>query len=643
MSTLLIDKDDVGAGASPRENYCVAIIGSGPRGMSVLERLVAYLGSAAHGATSIYLIDSHEIGCGRIWRRDQPDWFLMNTVADEVSAFSGMPDGGKARPGAGPCLADWWRDRDPTYPGPNSYAPRALHGEYMQFVLQAIEAAMPEGCRLYKVVGTVRDLEISGDRVQLVFDAHPALLVDRVVVATGHTLPQLDPQHQRFADFAKEREALRYFRGDSTADTELEQLGAGVPVGIIGMGLTFYDVISALTIGRGGSFQASSSGELQYVCSGREPRIYAGSRSGLPILARGRNQKEPNYRLEPAVFTCARTNRLRARGQVDFMREVLPLLLAEVDLAWYQAQIRRSDGSARELAFRAEVIARQLTSRADIQELAATYGGTQLEPVDLDAVADPFAQERFDDPNSFKLRLLLQLDDDLHHANEGNVDSPLKSALAVIRDSRALIRSIVDYGGLTAHSYRKDFLGWYVPRSAFLSAGPPRIRTAQASALIRSGVLTVVGPRMKVVTDEGEGRFICQSPRVAGSKVPVDYLIDARVPVPCLARDTSPLLRNLYIKGILTSFVNRSGGEIYDTGGVSVTAAPFHPVSRNGEILKNLHVIGIPTEHTRWFMAVGSSRPGFWTDFFVDADAIAADISKTIRAGFDRQAMDDLD
>jgi methylaspartate mutase epsilon subunit len=56
-----------------------------------------------------------------------------------------------------------------------------------------------------------------------------------------------------------------------------------------------------------------------------------------------------------------------------------------------------------------------------------------------------------------------------------------------------------------------------------------------------------------------------------------------------------------------------------------VTATPYHPIGRDGRADPGLYVLGIPTEHTRWFMQAGSNRPGFWTDFFTDADAIARD------------------
>jgi len=45
-------------------------------------------------------------------------------------------------------------------------------------------------------------------------------------------------------------------------------------------------------------FTADDDGVPRYRPSGKEPRIVAGSRSGLPMLARGRNQKAPTYRYQ---------------------------------------------------------------------------------------------------------------------------------------------------------------------------------------------------------------------------------------------------------------------------------------------------------------------------------------------------------
>jgi hypothetical protein len=605
----------------------IAIVGSGPRGLSVLERIAArILTEGIERPVEIHLIDPIQIGCGRIWRTNQPDWFVMNTVADEVSSFSGPPDDGPARPGAGPSLAQWWQSNDPHYPGENSYAPRTLHGRYMLFVLATIEAALGPLANLHKVKAWVTELKPEGGDYALALSTGTVLKVDRVILATGHSTPALDDMQEPLANYTAKHPDVRYIRGDSAADMPLAEIPAGSPVGIFGLGLSFYDVMAALTEGRGGRFVPGPTGELEYIASGEEPVLFAGSRSGLPIPARGKNQKHANYRYEPAIFTHARVNALRERGQVDFRTEVLPLLMAEVNLVYYETAIRHRFGTATAAEFRSKASAAGPLPVAAVVELAADCGIDEMQAIDLDRIAHPFAGQHFASPQAFESTLMAQLRADIAQAEEGNVDSPLKAALDVIRDTRALIRTVVDFGGLTPASHRTDFLNWYVPRSAFLSAGPPRARLQQVMALIRAGILRIVGPGIRVTGSEQRPCFIMSSPQVEASAVEVLTMIDARIPVPNLHSDPAPLTKMLVEQGIWTNFVNRSENDAFATGGVAVTPAPFHPINRHQQPDRQLYVLGIPSEHTRWFMQAGSSRPGFWTDFVINADAIATDV-----------------
>ncbi|MGW2562118.1 FAD/NAD(P)-binding protein [Streptomyces sp. NPDC001514] len=606
----------------------VAIIGSGPRGLSILERMAArYAEHPVHEDTEIYLIDSHQIGSGRIWRTDQPEWFLMNTVADEVSAFSGQPDGGPARPGAGPSLAQWWRSVDPHYPGPNSYAPRALHGRYMQFILRTIEENLPENVRLIPVKATVDELERTGDGYRLTLREGAHLTADRVILTTGHATPELTGNQRHLAAFADQRPGVRYVAGDSAADMPLSEIPAGSPVGVLGLGLSFYDVMAALTEGRGGRYEQDGGGGLVYRPSGAEPVIVAGSRSAMPLPARGRNQKHHDYRYDHVLFTTERVLSRSRHGEISFAEDALPWLLAEVELVYYATTLTARYGPGHSTAFEAEVVAAAESGVPDVVAIAAGYGLDDVPPVDLDGQARPFAGLHFDSPEDFEQALMAALADDLAHAEAGNVDDPLKAALDVIRDSRAVIRSLVDFAGLTPTSHREEFLGWYVPRSSFLAAGPPRVRLQQVAALISCGLLRIAGPDTRFSPDPETGRFAVHSPYVAGSRTLVDTIVDARIPTPDVRLDPHPLTHSLREQGIWTSYVNHGrDGDRFDTGGVAVTEAPFHPVDRAGRADEGLYVLGIPTEHTRWFMQGGSSRPGFWTDFVQNADAIAADV-----------------
>ncbi|MEA2666832.1 MAG: hypothetical protein QOI11_3776 [Candidatus Eremiobacteraeota bacterium] len=600
----------------------IAVIGSGPRGLSVVERMGARLAAEPpRRPVEIHLIDAVEVGCGRVWRTDQPDWFLMNTVCGEVSAFSGIPDGGPARAGAGPSLVQYWASVDPRCPGPNGYAPRALHGRYMHFVLEAVERGLPPGATLHRVRAAVETLERAGDGYVLALSNGTRLHADRVILVTGHARQEQTGELAALAEFAAPRPHLRYIDGDSAADMPLDAIPAGSAVGILGLGLSFYDVMAALTLGRGGTFAEKPGGGLVYRPSGREPLLVAGSRSGMPLPARGRNQKEPLYAYTPVMFTPDRVRKNRP-GRIDFKHDAVPWLLAEVNLVYYATELRNRRGADAAAEFTAAVARAAEGGVPDVSALAAHFG-VDLPPVDLDRIARPFTGLAFDDPAAFERALVGELRRDLEHAEHGNVDSPLKAALDVLRDTRWVIRNLVDFSGLTPESHERDFIGWYNPRSAFLAAGPPRIRLWQTLALIEAGVLRVVGPRARFAGDERLDRFVVSSPQVAGSEVPVETVIDARIPSPDVLREAAPLTRKLYDAGVWTGYVNRHGEAEFHTGGVAVTPAPYHPLGRDGAPDTGLYVLGIPTEHTRWFMQGGSSRPGRWTDFVHDADAIA--------------------
>jgi methylaspartate mutase epsilon subunit len=616
------------ATAGGNEPVRIAVVGSGPRGLSVLERLAARATQAPDGpGAEVWLIDDVEVGCGRVWRTDQSPWFLMNTAASEVTMFSGPPDDGPARAGAGPSLGQWWADADPQEADQDGYAPRAVYGRYLRFVLDAVERTAPDRVKVHRVLGRVVDVVNTGARhrtapvsVRLQDGRH--FKVDRAVLTTGHQICEPPAEQRRLEAFAAQRLQAQYIRGDSSADLPLDAIPAGVAVGVIGLGLSFYDVMAQLTLGRGGRFVDDGDGRLRYLPSGREPLLVAGSRGGLPLPARGRNQKRPDHTYRPRILTVARIRQRRARGPIDFRTCVLPFLLAEIDLVYCEA-------NARMRGVVLDVDLRDLVSDVDrfgppraLDRLRERLGLTDLPPLDLEALARPLVDREFASPQEYHAAVRAWIDDDLAAAAQGNADGPLKAALDVIRDVRGVLREAVDFGGLSAES-QEDFLGWFGPLASFLSAGPPMIRLAQTRALLDAGLLVLTGPDTRFET--GPDGFVVRSPQVAGSARTVPVLLDARMPVPDLDRDTSELSKQLRARGVLTTWTNESGPRPARTGGVAVTRAPFHPVGENG-VDTALHVLGIPTEHIRWFTQVGSGRPQVWTGFTADADAVAIDL-----------------
>ncbi|MEU8544849.1 FAD/NAD(P)-binding protein [Streptomyces sp. NPDC048717] len=640
----------------------LAVIGSGPRGLSVLERLVCRLtdeydqaarqGGPAPRPVVVHLVDNTEIGAGRVWRTDQDPWFTMNTVASQITMYSGDGDQGPARPGAGPSLHEWLVAQTPAGEepaGPNDYATRAEYGRYLADVYRSVVRALPPHATLDAHRAGVTAVEPRPDGTyRLTLDAEPhQLTCDRVVLATGHPRNEADPFDAAMESFAG-RHPVHYLRGDSAADMPLDEatIPAGSTVAIRGLGLSFYDVMLSLTVGRGGEFKAAADGTYTYIPSGREPRIVAGSRSGLPIPARGRNQKSATHSHKPmfltrAALTATRAARTARTGsaQLDFGADVLPLLLDEIAYVYYttahraQAGVDGGTGVGTETgagsgAGAADRFARDLADHLhrgqDPAALLASAGLADLPPIDLKALARPFADMRFDGTDAFRTHLLTVMRDDLDQARLGNADGPLKAALDVLRDIRNVVRDAVDFGGLLPASHAEHFERDYLPMNALLSAGPPLERVEQLYALIDQGVVDIVGPHTRFATDETTGTFTVASEQVPGSFAEATALIDARIPTPDLARDTSPLVRRLLADRLVRTFTIQGPDGVHATGGLDVTPAPFRVLDAEGRPHHGLFALGIPTEHTRWFTQVGSSRPGTGqTLFYRDADTIA--------------------
>ncbi|GAB2969971.1 FAD/NAD(P)-binding protein [Amycolatopsis acidiphila] len=611
----------------------VAIIGLGPRGLSVLERLILRL-RARGGANpvTIWAVDTDEHGSGRVWRSGQPLWLAANATASELTAHS--PDN-PLLDGDGPYALSHWSAGDPAGPAlaPDEYPGRARYGAYLHEFFKQLCALAPEGVRIRPILGRAIGLfrAVHGLRLR-VDDGGPDLHVDKAVLTTGHSALEPTEEELAFQRHADRHPGLRYLGRGIAAEQPLDTIPAGATVAVRGLGLTFYDVVRSLTIGRGGRFERDSGGRLRYLAGGREPRIVAGSRSGLPFLARAQVH-EPELAPRPVVLTDERVERLRERARaergtpkLDFAAEVEPLLWAEVEHAYYRCTVRLRDGdqAAREFtaAFGGIVDAQTGIDVRRKDKVLAAYGLGDVPALRADLLAQPFAGSTFADPAAFRRRLLEVLTQDVESALLGPEGSPVKAALEMMRTLRPALPGIVDFGGLLPKSH-EDFLTRFAPMNFLLSAGPPAEHGAQLASLVDAGIVDVVGPQ--ACYGRGEGCFLVESPVVAGSRREARVLLDARAPAPDLHRERDPLLRQLLADGMISEYVNTDPGtgERFATGGLAVTDAPFHVLGADGEPDPDLYALGVVTQNTRWFTQVGTGRPGQDSPFRRDADAIA--------------------
>jgi hypothetical protein len=613
----------------------IVVVGAGPRGLSVLERLVTIASTipAPEGQSlTVEIVDPYEPGAGRIWRTEQSGALLMNTVIGQITIFGHDP--AEPEEDAGPSFQEWLQaSHDPEHvalgESANGYAPRRVYGQYLADAFRQVLSRPPGWVHLQPIRDEVVEIHEADDGYTVILKEGGPRHADAVVLTTGHPRNTLRPHEQELYDFAA-RHGLHFVPGDSASDMPLDQVTKDDVVAIRGLGLTFYDVCARLTQDRGGKFVRDESRTLTYEPSGQEPKIYAGSRSGLPFPARGVNQKEIGDSYQPVCSTTQAIEELRERAKaehqddrLDFKVEVLPLLMLEVHRSYTANTIRQRHGEERADEFLSLFDGIACTIQM-LDKLREKFGVGDIELPDLDQLARPFQGMSYNSSLEFQDYLTGHLEHDLEEASLGNRDGPLKASLDVLRDLRGVIRQAVDHDGLLPDS-QEWFDKWYSPRNSLLSAGPPAFRVEQCVALMRAGIVEVAGPECRFRGEETTGKFTVESPHVLDSLHEATWLVEAHSPDPQLPRNVSPLYIQMRQDGLVSEHVNPMGGDAPDrqTGGLNVSDPPYRVIDATGAIRDDMFALGIPTEHTNWFTQVGSGKPGARSAFTRDARLIA--------------------
>ncbi|MET8690830.1 FAD/NAD(P)-binding protein [Streptomyces sp. NPDC004732] len=634
----------------------VCLIGAGPRGLSVLERICAQeRKSPLWDAVTVHVVDPEPPGAGRVWRPAQSPHLLMNTVASQVTVYTDDSVSIRGPLEEGPSLYEWARSLGlgslppgPATPrgadvlaearalGPDTYPTRALYGRYLTWAFGQVLANAPEHVviRVHRVRAVALEdgggHPFAGAQAVVLEDGARLAGLSAVVLAQGHVAVRAGESERVLAEFAA-RHGLVYIPPANPADVDLSRIAPGQDVLLRGLGLNFFDYMSLFTHARGGVFERVG-GRLVYRPSGREPRLHAGSRRGVPYHSRGDNEKGAHGRYRPRLLTVEHVAALRGGdgGPLCFGTDLWPLISKEVRSVYYEALLAARGEAPGAVACFASGFLHAAPGRAEEGVLAAA-GIEEAERWDWDVVARPYGSRVFGDLAAFRSWLREHLSRDVLEARRGNVRGPLKAALDVLRDLRNEIRLAVDHGGLGAASHREELDGWYTPLNAYLSIGPPAGRVEEMLALMEAGVLDVSCPGIRVTTTGGgseEGGagaagFVGTSAQIPGVRVRATALIEARLPEIDLRRTGDPLMRQLLESGQCRPYrIDGSRtGEGYETGGLAV-ARSFRLLSAAGVPHPRRFAYGVPTESVHWVTAAGI-RPGVGSVTLEDSDAIA--------------------
>ncbi|WP_067687290.1 FAD/NAD(P)-binding protein [Nocardia jejuensis] len=621
----------------------IAVIGAGPRGVIAVERLCCNAIDLGIGTPIVvHLIDPFPAGAGRIWHTDQPRELLMNTVASDITVFTDdtVQCAGPIVPG--PSHYQWAHAvaqgdirasgeetrREAQRMLPWSYPTRPMQGEYLQWALRRIISEAPPNIEVHvHRTAATAFTNLAGEyAVDTADEQH--LVVDAVVLAVGHFDTIATPRTQELAESAR-RAGLLYIPPANASEVDLDGIDAGENVIVNGMGLNFFDYVTLLTAGRGGHFTRSGTGELQYVASGNEPRILAGSRRGVPYLARAEHEIESVTRYQPLFITpeVIKGFRLRAHtASVNFRREVWPLVQKET--AWvYYSTLLAGD--------------RDATTRLRSCLHAVEWGDDQIERIldelvpepddrlDWDTIDRPAGNLRFATRGDYTDWVQDKLDQDYRASEDGPTTHALKAVGAIMRDLRDEVRQIISHGGIDGLSYRDHIDSWFSGLNNLIASGPPRSRVAELHALAQAGVVTFIGPDTRVsVTDQAQ--FSASSPAVDEPLVGARVLIDAFLPKNDIRATSDPLLRSMVEAGeCRPHHIPSAVGAGYETGGIDVEETMFRVIRADGRPQRAVYSYGPPIESVQWVTAIGA-RPGVNSRTLLQADAIARSILEPV-------------
>jgi len=606
----------------------VAIIGVGPRGLTVLERIVAHERQQRSGDIEVLLFDPNPPGPGCHDAR-QPDTHLVNTVAGQLTLFadSSAVDAGPIL--NGPSFSQWLveqrglgqtRQLDDLRDCSDRYFSRGLFGRYLLWVFRYICALAPPHVKV--IVQKTSVLRADRDDDAWVLQTSEAKLrVNHLFLTTGHTKP-INASRNRPVPAAPRRDTL-VIDDPYPIERNLAAISSEMTVAVEGMGLTTFDVVAELTVGRGGEFVTDgATGEKRYLRSGSEPRIVLFSRSGIPLSARARNQKGVSNQYRARFLLADKVRELRATRKLDFVEDVLPLLVADMEYAYYSAYFRERNDAVTAVLFSNQFSGASAVQR---QALVARYVPV-ADRLSWAQLAAPVPDHALTGQPAFKRWLTDFLRADVHEARKGNLDSPLKAACDVLRDLRDNLRAAIEFGGLTDASHRW-VLSEFMPLMNRLAVGPPESRISEMLALMEAGVLEAgFGPGARCEAPQPGGRMRISALKWVGPSLEIDALVRARISMHSPANDASPLLQGLLADGYVRLFQN---GEFYP-GGIEIDRN-HNWVAANGRVVKNAWALGIPTEGIK-FCTFVIPRPGVNSTALVDAGRAVAQLLANVRS-----------
>lgn len=301
----------------------ICIVGLGPWGLGTLERVISRAGRDKPDSEVIVdVIEPGEPGVG-VHYRDLPDHILLNTKCSHISMFIENQFSDISDPILGPTLLEWVKEQGYNFNSDgyglttgggreivaDDFIPRRLLGEYLNWFYLDLVKRVPENVNLTVHKQTAVDVKVDDCGIEtVILDNGDKICADVIFITTGHTKNIKSASAEVKKNYSEKHISIDY-----PLNEYLSSITNSDHVAVAGFGLAAIDVLTELTIGRGGKYIFDkSTGKRKYYASGKEPTIYMFSRSGIPPCSRPAISKSvESFGYDARFFTAERIDILR--------------------------------------------------------------------------------------------------------------------------------------------------------------------------------------------------------------------------------------------------------------------------------------------------------------------------------------------
>lgn len=678
----------------PQNPKKIAIIGVGPRGVSIIERISSNLKIDPLNKNTpleLHLVEKSEHGAGAIWRTGQNRELCMNTLAAAVTLFTDRSCQIRGPINPGPNLYEWAllalqhhknkaltaapapqvsKDAAQVFQKiglragftteylpelqnlrPESHPSRALYGEYIKWCFRLALQSLP---------GSIKTIQHNSQAVQIVADKtgsqdlitlanSTVIAADATVYAAGW-LPrtQTAPEAGLAAQISTHKQTLIWVRQGSPADQKLDPVPAGEPVIMRGMGMGFFDTMALLTIGRGGKFVTDKTADagLKYIPSGAEPIMCVTSHRGVPYRSKSRYGALPPKTPQTLLKSV---NWHEMQRPIDFNRQLWPRIIGDACREYIRTL---SEHTPDALTTPATKIYETINAAvAAIVGDAANSDSNTLTGHELlrqtAAQITTATMQHVSPQHRFNLEAELNPSASQVFASAGEyhdwVTARVKNDIreANLGRASAIKAMLWSISAARAVANQIGSMGGFTLESRLTG----HALLASLGSMLGSGPPAFRSEQLLTLANAGFVKFIgpaaavtvdhtgfiCQSAAVPGSMIRARSLIDAWMHPHSVTQTADPLTKSLLEGGRAQTFA------VPDEHGSAVPTAGFDIDPDTGRLRgesgldARVHVAGIPLEATRHETII-SPMPGANPPMLRETDAVARSLIETVFA-----------